>query len=280
MAIDSALIQRNGWRQGSVFTLTDSRPIVLEHRDRIAVPDFVIGDDARLLLTSHDCDVVHPGVHEPRIEVCPAVILNGRLSGNFTGTRNPRRLHIEIEINGVARPYELRAPTRFAIERKVLEAVQPDPQSRITPRHRDHFLHWLAKRFRRTALPTAFDNRISPDTRRAIRGIIDPLTDSIDTILIALNPDDQELELDIPYVVQIVALMSEIDFSDRGRRGPVEEALGQIQQLIDRCPGIELDVCAAESANRMSIDVFRQFAIWDYDDLSLNANVLPPPALP
>ena len=276
MAIDSALIQRNGWRQGSVFTLTDSRPIVLEHRDRIAVPDFVIGDDARLLLTSHDCDVVHPGIHEPRIEVCPAVALNGRLSGNFTGTRNPRRLHIEIEINGVAQPYELRAPTRFGIDRKVLEVAQPDPQSRIAPRHRDHFLHWLAKRFRRTALPTAFDSRISTDTRRALRTIIDPLTDSVDAILIALNPDDQELEPDTPYVIQIAALMSESDFTDEERRGPVEEALSQIQQLIDKCAGIELEVCVAESANRMTIDVFRQFVIWDYDDLSLNANVLPP----
>jgi hypothetical protein len=280
MAIDAALIQRNGWRQGSVFTLTVSRPIVLGHMDRITVPDFVIGDDARLLLTSHDCDVVHPGIHEPRIEVCPAVALNGRLSGNFTGTRNPRRLHIELEINGVARPYELRAPTRFDIDREVLEAAQPDPQARITPRHRDHFLHWLAKRFRRIALPTAFDGRISADTRRALRTIIDPLTDSVDTVLIALNPDDQELEPDTPYVIQIVALMSENDFTDGERRGPVEEALGQIQQLIDRCPGIELEVCVAESAGRMTIDVFREFAIWDYDDLSLNANIVPPRSLP
>jgi len=280
MAIDAALIQRNGWRQGSVFTLTASRPIVLEHRDRITVPDFVIGDDARLLLASHDCDVVHPGIHEPRIEVCPAVALNGRLSGNFTGTRNPRRLHIELEINGVARPYELRAPTRFDIGREALEVAQPDPDARITPRHRDHFLHWLAKRFRRAALPTAFDGRISADTRRALRAIIDPLTDSIDTVLIALNPDDQELAPDTPYVIQIVALMSENEFTDGERRGPVEEALGQIQQLIDRCPGIELEACVTESAGRMTIDVFREFVIWDYDDLSLNANIVSPRSLP
>jgi hypothetical protein len=280
MAIDAALIQRNGWRQGSVFTLIASRPIVREHRGRIAVPDFVIDDDARLLLTSHDCDVVHPGIHEPRIEVCPAVALNGRLSGNFTGTRNPRRLHIELEINGANRPYELRAPTRFDIDREILQGAQPDPEARITPRHRDHFLHWLAKRFRRAALPTAFDGRISSDTRRALRALIDPLTDSIDTILIALNPDDQELEPDTPYVIQIVALMSENDFTDVGRRSPVEEALGQIQQLIDRCPGIELEACVAESASSMTIDVFREFVIWDYDDLSLNASTSPPRPLP
>lgn len=280
MAIDAALIQRNGWRQGSVFSVEASGPIVAEYRDRIAVPDFVIGDDARLLLTSHDCDIVHPGVHEPRVEVCPAVALKGKLSGNFTGTRNPRRLHLELEINGNARPYELRAPTRFDIDRTVLQQSRPDPDAHITPRHRDHFTHWLAKRYRRAALPTAFDGRISADTRRTIRQLIDPLSDSIETVLIALNPDDEELEPDSPYIVQIAALMSDTNFTNPECHRLVEGALHQIQQLIDHCPGIELEACVAESMSRMTVDVFLEFAIWDYDDLSLNAGNAPPRAIP
>jgi hypothetical protein len=100
MPIDAAAIQNLGWRQGSVFTLQASTPVVVANRERISVPQFTIPDEARLILVSHDCDIVHPGPHEPRIEVCPAVRLNGALSGNFTGTRNPRRLHIELEIEG------------------------------------------------------------------------------------------------------------------------------------------------------------------------------------
>ena len=280
MAIDAALIQQNGWRQGSVFTLEASGPIVLEYRDRIAVPDFVIGDDARLLLTSHDCDIVHPGVHEPRVEVCPAVALNGKLSGNFTGTRNPRRLHLELVINGHTRPYELRAPTRFDIDRTVLQESQPDPDAHITPRHRDHFLHWLAKRYRRAALPTSFDGRISAETRRSIRELIDPLSDSVEAILIALNPDDEELELNVPYIMQIVALMSDINFTNVERRRPVEEALARLQQLLDSCPGIELDACVAASMGRMTVDEYLEFVIWDYDDLSLNVGTAPLRAIP
>lgn len=280
MAIDAGLIQQNGWRQGSVFPLATSQSIILEHRERIAVPDFPIDGNARLLLASHDCDIVHPGIHEPRIEVCPAVAINGRLNGNFTGTRNPRRLHVELEINGVARPYELRAPTRFDVPREILETSRPDPNTRINPRHRDHFLHWLAKRSRRTALPTAFDARISSEARRGMRALMDPLTDSIDAILIALNPDDEELQPDTPYAVQIVALMSESDFETPERRIPVDAALSQMEQIIDRCNGIELDACVAESTGRMTIDIFRQFSIWDYDDLSLNVGSTPPVAMP
>ena len=44
--------------------------------------------NSRLILTSHDCDIAHPGPHEPRIEVCPAIALPGPIDGQFAGTRN------------------------------------------------------------------------------------------------------------------------------------------------------------------------------------------------
>jgi hypothetical protein len=74
--------------------------------------------------------------------------------------------------------------------------------------------------------------------------------------------------------------MSESDFTNPDRRRPVEEALRQLQQLLDQCAGVELDECLAESTGRMTIDVFLDFAIWDYDDLSLNADMTPPLAVP
>lgn len=279
MAIDAELIQRHGWRQGSVFTLVASGPIVLAHRDGIAVPTFAIDDSARLLLTSHDCDIVHPGVHEPRIEVCPAVAIR-RMDGNFAGTRNPRRLHLELEINGAPHPYELRAPTRFCIPRETLESSLPDPTTRLASWHYNHFCHWLAKRFRRAALPTAFDNRIGADTRREIRTILRPLQDSIDSILIAIDPDDRELDPGTPYVVQVVALMEDEAFTNPGRRARVDHALGQMQQLLDQEAGVELEACVAESMARMTIDAFRDFSIWDYDELSLEGGAEPPPRIP
>lgn len=276
MSIDAERIQRHGWRQGSVFTLAASGPIVLAYRDSIMVPALAIDDNARLLLTSHDCDIVHRGLHEPRIEVCPAVAVRGRMDGNFTGTRNPRRLHLELEVAGAPQPFELRAPTRFCIPRETLESSLPDPDTRIAPRHHNHFCHWLAKRFRRAALPTAFDNRISADTRREIRAILRPLQDSIDSVLIAIDPDDRELDANTPYVVQVVALMEDENFLDPRRRALVENALQQVQQAIDRSVGIELETCVSESMARMSVDIFRDFAIWDYDELSLEADAEPP----
>jgi hypothetical protein len=260
MPIDATAIQNLGWRQGSVFTLQASAPVVVANRERISVPQFNIPDGARLILVSHDCDIVHPGPHEPRIEVCPAVRLNGALSGNFTGTRNPRRLHIELEIGGARHGYELRAPTRFTLPREILQDSAPDQNARITVKHHRYFCHWLAKRVRRTALPTAFDQRVSAQVRSAIRDLLHPLADSIESILIALDPRDEELGPDQSYVVQIVALMEAEDFADQHRREAVEGATQALQNLLDHCGGIELDACVCQSLSEMTLDVFRDLA--------------------
>ena len=280
MPIDAAAIQNLGWRQGSVFTLQASTPLLVENRARISVPQFTIPDDARLILVSHDCDIVHPGPHEPRIEVCPAVRLNGALSGNFTGTRNPRRLHIELEIDGTRHGYELRAPTRFTLPREILQESAPDENARITIRHHRYFCHWLAKRVRRTALPTAFDQRVSPQVRSAIRTLLHPLADSIDSILIALDPGDEELGPDQDYVVQVVALMEAEDYANQERREAVEVVMGSVQNLLDHCGGIELEACVCQSMSEMTIDIFRDFNTWDYDELSLETGAQLPQQVP
>lgn len=280
MPIDAAVIHNLGWRQGSVFGLQASTPIIVANRERISVPQFTIPDDSRLILVSHDCDIVHPGPHEPRIEVCPAAPLNGALSGNFTGTRNPRRLHVELEINGARHGYELRAPTRFLLPREILQESGPDANAALTTKHHRHFCHWLAKRVRRTALPTAFDGRIPPETRSEIRNILHPLADSIDSFLIALDPSDEELGPEQNYVVQVVALMEPEDFEDQESRQVVEGAMHTLQNLLDHCDGIELDACVCQPMSGMTLDVFRDFSIWDYDDLSFAAGAEPPQQVP
>lgn len=279
MPIDAAAIQNLGWRQGSVFTLDASRPIVLAHRNRIAVPEFTIPDDARLILVSHDCDIVHEGLHEPRVEVCPAVAVDV-LSGNYSGTRNPRCIHITIEVDGIHRAHELRAPTRFFLPRETLQDSAPDAAARLTPDHHRHFCHWLAKRVRRTALPTEFDRRVPKKTRSAIRKLLHPLADDIHSLLIAINPNDQELVPEEDYAVQIVALMENDDYLNQQTRETVEGAMKGLEALLDKCEGIELDACVCQSTGVITLDEYVAFSPWDYDDLSLEVGAVVPQQAP
>ena len=49
---------------------------------------------------------------------------------------------------------------------------------------------------------------------------------------------------------------------------------------LDHCGGIELDACVCQSMSEMTIDVFRDFSIWDYDELSLDAGAQLPQLIP
>jgi hypothetical protein len=280
MPINAAVIQELGWRQGSVFTLAASTPIIREHRERIAVHDFIIPDNARLILASHDCDIVHQDLHEPRVEVCPAVRVDGALSGNYTGTRNARRLHLQMQINGEHLGYELRAPTRFYLPREILQNSAPDANVRLHPKHHSHFCHWLAKRVRRTALPTSFDGRVPSKVRSKIRKLLHPLSDSLHSVLIAIDPRNDELGPDQDYAIQIVALMDPDDFADPPRRDAVKAAMQKLEALLDQCEGIDLDACECRSTGDITLEEFQGFSIWDYDDLSFDVEAIVPQQTP
>jgi hypothetical protein len=81
-------------------------------------------------------------------------------------------------------------------------------------------------------------------------------------------------------VVQIVALMEAEDFANQHRREAVEGAMQALENLLDHCGGIELDACVCQSMSEMTLDVFRDFSIWDYDELSLDAGAQLPQQIP
>jgi hypothetical protein len=98
----------------------------------------------------------------------------------------------------------------------------------------------------------------------------------VHSILIAINPEGAELPVGHAYEMQLVALMETADYEDLKKRAAVDEALARIQQLIDRCPDIDLEVCVSQSMGQMTVDEFRDFAIWDYDEMSLELDIQPP----
>ena len=74
--------------------------------------------------------------------------------------------------------------------------------------------------------------------------------------------------------------METADFDNQQSREAAEAAMESLQNLLDHCEGIELDACLCQSMSEMTVAVFRDFSIWDYDELSLDAGGQPPPQFP
>ena len=280
MPIDATQIVSLGWRQGSIFSVDASRKLLAANLARIETPEFIVSDNSRLILSSHDCDISHPGPHEPRIEVCPAIVLTGPIDGQFAGTRNARRLHINLLIDNACQAFELRAPTRFSLPRETLQEFAPDAAAKIVARHEEHFVHWLSKRIRRSALPTEFDRRINKGIRKRIKSILKPSGDAIYSLLVAIDPDDEDLPDGNDYNLQVVALMYAEDFAQAPIRKVVDSTVEQLQRLLDNCSGIALDACATGSTETMTVEEYRGFLTWDLDDVSFEAGDLPSTSFP
>ncbi|MGH8187373.1 MAG: hypothetical protein ACREUC_12500, partial [Steroidobacteraceae bacterium] len=82
------------------------------------------------------------------------------------------------------------------------------------------------------------------------------------------------------YIIQVVALMEGPLYSDPQCKATVDVAMHQIEELLDQCPGVELDACVSQSMAEMTLEVYRDFDLWDYDELSLDAGALPPLQIP
>lgn len=146
-------IERLGWRQGCVlgaFLVGEAR--------RHAPSAVNIDDTDRLIVTSHDCDILNPSIEkEPVVEVLRAVASPAPLDGHHEGGRNPRALHLTIGEGGGQICLRCSVHERWTIPRQLLtkEGPRPGPAGKMLR----VLVEWLAKRYIRAAFPTAFDRR-------------------------------------------------------------------------------------------------------------------------
>ena len=153
MPIDHRRIRTNGWRQGSVFSDEDTAAL-----SENPVPG------SRLILVTHDCDLVHNGEHEPHIEVCLAEHLENGVDGNYRWARHPRRIDVQLDIDGEQAAFCLHAAKRQWLDRAKLQDIQPDASSLLAEAELTRLTVWLAKRYTRTALP---DEVLGPNCRKS-----------------------------------------------------------------------------------------------------------------
>lgn len=92
----------------------------------------------------------------------------------------------------------------------------------------------------------------------------------------AIDPRDQELEDGEEYRLQVLALMEPNEYQDAGKRAAVETATTAIGRLLEGKNDIDLQQCAVRSMTGVNLVEYRDFVIWDLDELSLDQGDNPP----
>ena len=153
---DSEALARLAWRQGSILG-----PKLAQHAHTYAPKRVAMDDEDRLIVTSHDCDVVSPSLDkEPVVEILRGRIATAsKMDKQLSGGRNPRMLHLAFEAGATGAVLVCSVHDRWPIPRELLQ--REVPQGQLADKERRLVAEWLAKRYIRAAFPTAFESSLA-----------------------------------------------------------------------------------------------------------------------
>ena len=194
---DSEAVARLAWRQGSIL-----RPKLAQHAHRYAPKRVAMNDEDRLIVTSHDCDVVSPSLDkEPVVEILRGQIATAtKVDTQLSGGRNPRMLHLAFEAGATGAVLVCSAHDRWPIPRDLLQREVPHGQ--LADKDRRLVAEWLAKRYIRAAFPTAFDRRWRAKTKTWKR-LLRRYSEWLQGVYLRLNTLS-ELPEDAPYRCHLI----------------------------------------------------------------------------
>lgn len=194
-AFDAEALLAAGWRQGAV--LPPALAAACREQAGGTWPE-----GSWLIVVSQDCDVVCPTLEkEPIVEVLIAAPLQAKKPDRqFDGGRSPRKLHINVEREGQGIVLSASVHDRFPLPRERLADVMPAWCLPEKPRRL--IAEWLAKRYIRSAFPSAFDLRWRSQMK-AWTTWLEHHSAMIQGVYLKLNTLD-ELDPKQPYLVDLL----------------------------------------------------------------------------
>lgn len=251
-------LEEKGWRQGSLVNSQDN-PKLYSDYDEATV----------LIVASQSCDIAQENLDlEPFVELSVGRII-ANWSGNFSYGKNPRKLHLEIRVEAndlsASQYVELIASRKIQVNKSELSAFYPDTSSILLDHQLKTYIHWLAARYSRPALPTKFNDLISDydkkDKHRKLAKFLNPY---LSGIYVEINPD-AEISDGQKYQVNLLGL-TPIDVSDT----QLDEAEKLLQEYAAIMRNAGMDVVAkTQKEDEVSFAFMKRFKRFYFDDLSL-----------
>ena len=245
-----------GWRQGSIL---GSDLAQLAHKyapERVAM-----GDEDRLIMTSHDCDILSPSLDkEPVVEILRASSATPSKSDKqYSSGRNPRVLHVAFEAGAADSVLVCSVHERWTIPRNLL--LRGAPQGQLADKERRLLAEWLAKRYIRAAFPTAFDRRWHTKQRNWQK-LLQSYSEWLQGVYLRLNTLD-ELPEDTPYWCDLILAVPSDKRGGAGWRAQVEDMERDVRVFWDQFkPGIEcsdVDLRGTDEITLTDIETYQRF---------------------
>jgi hypothetical protein len=254
-------LHESEWRQGSLI------PWELIPENTLPAG---VNPESRFIIVSHSCDIVQGSYDaEPSIEFLIAEPLDSsQENGTFFRGKNPRVLQLWGETANGKQLFQISVHNRFRMPRITLESGSPETACRFSRDDIRIIAFWIAKRYTRSAFPTAFNNRIPDGIIKKLRKGLSKNGQDISGIFVTFFGSDSELADDQDYQIAIRIVVPPEAAVDQNRETRAIIALTEIQQLLAQCKGIELVDIRLESETEFTLEDLKLSRAWDFDYLS------------
>jgi len=261
-----------GWRGGSVLPpeLHELIRRHLHHTDGKAPKR--IDPNSWLIVVSQSCDIVVPRDDaEPYIELLWAHPYAGKPRKGYRDLRSTRQLDFrpnQKTFSELALTVHATVD-RFFVPRSALLEGRPDVHRTLSAVAIKRLHAWFALRYYRPAWPEAFVARIQPVRDRLLE-VLEPLTEDVAEVRVAILPNDRELDKD-KYIVAVYFVVPAEQFQNSpDTRRLVQEGFNKFVSALNDCDGIELstDLSDVVSGNEFTWEQTQHTDLWDFAYLS------------
>lgn len=262
------------WRQG--FFLGKDAILALKLPDKENLKNAVV------IIATHDCDLTQLPDVEPMLEVVIGCIVDTP-DGNFTHTKNPRKLHIELKNENSIVFAEFLAKNKISIAKEDLAKFLPNNDLSLDVENINIFQRWLALRYRRSAFPDEFEKRLKSKPNKLDEKISDILRKqgiSITAVFFDVDEgrDLPKTSLDDTYILDITIIYGDkpdyntaLDAAEKARDAIKTLFKNKLYKLNnDNWVDIELRDCEAMSDNALTYKQSTERKQWRLEHISLS----------
>ena len=262
------------WRQG--FFLGEDAILALKLPDKENFKNIVV------IVATHDYDLTQHPDAEPMLEVVIGCLVDIP-QGNFTHTKSPRKLHVELKNEGSIVFAEFLAKNKISIAKEHLAKFLPNNALSLDVENINIFQRWLALRYRRSAFPDEFEKRLKSKPNKLDEKISDILRKQGVSITAVFFDVDGGYDLpktssDDTYILDITIIYGDkpdynaaLDAAEKARDAIKTLFKNKLYKLgNDNWVDIELRDCEAMSQNALTYKQSTELKQWRLEHISLS----------
>ena len=264
--------RKTPWRQGNLIATDDCIKFKLcseVEREKILV-----------IVASHDCDLTQSPDIEPNVEIIVGKITSV-VDGNCSHAKNARRLQLVFDGDIPARG-EFEAIRKATMSKADLAGLEPRKDLVLSAESFTTFQHWLASRYRRSAFPNEFEEKLR-DAKLIdkISKAVKPHAEDISGVFFDVDEGREKVRVDADDTYQLdITILYPAEPNPEKSQKAAEELQQKINDIFKvafhalhrKWQHIELRYCDVVSEEVLTYKQFKQLKRWQLDHMSLVAN--------